>query len=67
MVARSPFGGHALLMLVGRIRQFPRRWHPSTVCTHNFASVPQPVHTTVLLPPVDPPLGCPPYGADTDL
>jgi hypothetical protein len=31
-----PLGGLALLMLVRWIRRIPRRWHPSTVCTHNL-------------------------------
>src|SRR5438874_2184357 len=34
-----PLGGLALMMLVGRIRRIPHRWHPSTACTHNLASI----------------------------
>ena len=37
LVCCIPFGGQALLMLVGWTRRFPRRLHPPTVCTHNFA------------------------------
>jgi hypothetical protein len=33
-----PLGELALLMLVGRIRRIPRRWYPSTACTHNLVS-----------------------------
>jgi hypothetical protein len=40
-----------LLTLVGRIRRIPRRWHPSTACTHNLAPSPQPVHTMVMQRP----------------
>lgn len=51
LVARFPLGGRVLLMLAGWIRRIPRRWTPSTVCAHNPAAAPQPVHTTVLPPP----------------
>ena len=37
LVCCIPFGGRALLMLVGWTRRFSRRWNPPTVCTHNFA------------------------------
>jgi hypothetical protein len=49
-------------MLVGRIRRNPRRWHPSTACTHNLEIHSQAVHTTVMPPPQTRPYGVRPMG-----
>ena len=66
-ICEVPVREHASLTLVTRIRRIPRRWHPFTVCIRNLVPAPQAVHTTGAAAPVDPVLGCPPYGSDTDL
>jgi hypothetical protein len=62
LVARSPFGGHALLILV---RADPSD-SPSLAPTHSLSTQsrihPQPVHTTVLPPPQTRPYGVRPMG-----
>jgi hypothetical protein len=71
-VVRSPLGGHALLTLVGRIRQIPIAACLSTVCTQNFRTYPQSAHRIwppatacthhVDAAPAEPPLRCRPMG-----